>query len=123
MKQSKPTVVMMLDQAFGTLRLASENESVTVAGIDLAPGTAHALSQLKEVGSQTILVAVEPLQRDSLQGLRQFLPDVDKIVAYDKDLTQTLDTCVSKFSINLRRSVFVAVDRVSRGAATAKGTF
>jgi hypothetical protein len=121
MKHAKIAVIMMLDQAFGALRLAEEKGSVTVAGIDLAPGTARALSQFRESGLRTILIVIEPLPRNSVQLLKQLLPDIDKIVACDRDLTRTLDGCASKFSLNLRQSIFVAADRVARGAAAAKG--
>src|SRR5262245_676896 len=121
MKHGKPAVIMMLDHTFGALRLSEEKRSVTVAGIDLAPETARALSELKESGARTILVAVEPLPRDSTQLLRQLLTDIDNVAGYDRDLTKTLDACASKFSLNLRQSVFVAADRVARGAAAAKG--
>ena len=120
MKQSKAAkpVIMLLDQSFGTLRLAREKSPVSLTGIDLGPGIAEALAQIKEAGQHTTLIALEPLPQETLQVLKQFLPEVDNIVAYEQDLIRTLETCAKRFSVNLGQSVFVAADRVARGVAT-----
>ena len=81
----------------------------------MAPGTTEALAQFKETGAQTILIIPEPLKRQVLQVLEQFLPQVDKIISQERDLPTTLAVCAKQFSIDLRRSIFVASDRVPRG--------
>lgn len=123
MKQNKVfnSVILLLDQSFGTLRLAREEDSVSLAGIDLAPGTEAALAQFKEAGAQTILVMLEPLKRQALQILEQYLPKVDKILTQEKDLSATLALCDKQFSIDRRRTIFVAADRVARGVAAKQG--
>jgi Peptidase family M28 len=125
MKKNKPveSAVMFLDQGFGTLRLARERQPVTLAGIDLAPGTSDALTQIKAAGARTILILPEPLPREALQALKQYLPEIDRVIAYEKDIARTLDACAKKLSIELLQSVFVAADRVARGAAARRVSF
>ena len=119
MKQNKASqsVIMFLDQSFGSLRLEGTKTSARLAGIDLAPGIAGALAQIKEAEARTILVVPEPLPRRALAILEQHLPQVDNFILQEQDLPTSIAACAQQFSMDPRQTIFVSTDRVARGKA------
>ncbi len=120
-KKDKMSIIMFLDQTFGTLRLIRQGSSISLGGIDLAPGTADALAHLKEAGTRITLVTLEPLSQQAQQVLNQFLPSIENIIPFERDITNTLSTCAKQLSVDLKQTIFVAADRMWRGAATEQG--
>lgn len=116
------SVIMLLDQTFGSLRLVREKGSSILVGIDFMPGTAEALEQFSESGVRVILLVPEPLPAESLQNLKQFLPSVDEIIPCEpQDLGKTLPDCAKYVSTTPEQTLFVAADRVPRGLAASQG--
>jgi hypothetical protein len=124
MNQSREvnSVILFLDQSFGVLRSSREGGTVSLAGIDLAPGTAEALAHFKQARVQTILVTIEPLPSQALQVLRQFLPAIDQVILHERDFAATVAACAKQFSLDLGLTICVAADRMIRGLAAERGS-
>ncbi|GAI82747.1 unnamed protein product, partial [marine sediment metagenome] len=73
------SVIMLLDQTFGSLRFDRGKDSSSMVGIDLMPSTADALKQFDKSRVQTVLLVPEPLPTELLQNLKQFLPAIRKV--------------------------------------------
>jgi hypothetical protein len=119
MKVNKTTksVILTLDQTLGTLRLAPRQRSLEALGLDLAPAAAAALEQLKKHGVQVGLVVLQPLPKQVLSVLRQFLPGVEVMAPRERDWAGAL----KRLSAEPEHSLFVAVDRSVRGWAAKQG--
>lgn len=117
LKKSIDSVIMTLDQSFGSLRLIQEKAPISIAGIDLATGTAKSLETLKDAGVKTCLIVLEKLPRQELRQLKQFLPMIDSIIPYSKNLSNTLETSLKQKAVAKTRILFVAADRFMRGKA------
>lgn len=115
------SVILLLDQNIGLLRLFREKDLSILAGIDLMPSAAKALDQLKEAGARITLVTPEPLPQQAQQVLQQFLPSIDKIIPFEQSLHDTLSVCAKQLSTDLKQTIFVAADRKWRHAATEQG--
>jgi hypothetical protein len=124
-EQEITTVIFALDQNFGWLRVMSEKDDdqldKSIVGIDLAPGTAAALHQLKEAKVRTVLLVDTILDRGEYDLLRACLPGVDKIVEMEGDLSATFARYARRSEDGARRTIFVSADRLARSAAVASG--
>ena len=123
----KPTtdiksVILLLDQSFGSLRLIQEKDSCTAVGVDPMPNTLAALEQFEKLNVQVIVLVPEFLNAESLPRLKAFLPSVKEIVTSDRDLGKTLSDCQGKGLVKVpEQTLFVASDRLLRGQAVSQG--
>ncbi len=116
------SVILLLDQSFGSLRWVQEKDSCTAVGVDPMPSTIAALEQFEESNVQVNVLVPESLKAESLQRLKSFLPSVDEIVASDRDLVKTLSDCQVKGLVKTpEQTLFVASDRLLRGQAVNQG--
>jgi hypothetical protein len=119
-KDSK-SVILLLDQTFGTLKFDSRKRSRRLVGIDLMPSTAKALDQFTASNVRVFLLVPERLPAKSLQDLKRFLPAVNEIITFKQDVKKTLAYCARRHWATSKKAIFVAADRTLRGAAAGHG--
>src|SRR5688500_16244406 len=95
------SVIMFLDQSFGTLRLTRAKGRFGTAGIDLAPGAAEAIEQCHKSGVRVGLIVQEHLSSSALQVVKQYLPMVDNITLYGENLSTTITTCAEQLGTHI----------------------
>jgi hypothetical protein len=116
------SVILLLDQSFGLLRLVQDKDSCTAIGADPTPSTIAVLEQFEKLNVQVNVVVPEFLTAESLPRLKAFLPSVDEIVMSDRDLLKTLSDCQVKGLVKApEQTLFVASDRLLRGQAVSQG--
>lgn len=115
--QKLRSVILTLDQSFGTLRLAHEQRAMQLLGVDVAPSAAIALEWLAKHEIQVSLLVLEPLPQPALNALKQFLPEVEIIARQEQGIAETMKQLPGK----PENSLFVAADRCLRGAAVKLG--
>ena len=117
------SVILFLDQNFGTLRIDRRKHRSILAGIDIMPSTAMAMDQFKESKTRVIALATVPLSTKSRQNLSKFMPWVDEIITYKNNLKSTLSRCAKRHSATSKKTMFIAADRMLRGQAVSQGYF
>jgi hypothetical protein len=116
------SVIMVLDQSFGTLKLVQENgHPDRLAGVDLNSSTTKALLQFANAGIRVILLVSKEILASSLQDLKLFIPSVEEVTTYDQDMQKTLSTLAKRSSLTSEQTIFIAADRALRGQATSNG--
>src|SRR3712207_4009928 len=116
------SIIMVLDQSFGTLKLVQENgHPDRLAGVDLNSSTAKALSQFADAGIRVILLVNKDILARSLQDLKLFIPYVEEVMTYDQDMQKALSTLAERSSLTSEQTIFIAADRALRGKATSNG--
>src|SRR5215212_2983835 len=116
------SVIMVLDQSFGTLKLVQENgHPDRLVGVDLNSSTTKALSQFADAGIRVILIVNKDILASSLQDLKLFIPSVEEVMTYDQDVQKTLSTLAERSSLTSEQTIFIAADRALRGQATSNG--
>ena len=113
-------LVIALDQAFGSLRMARENKSVSVYGIDLNPGIETALERIARKGIKISLTPIDALPDSQVKVLLQFLPYVHQII---QPIESFNATSLKGFENGKSRehAIVVAADRAMRGKARDAG--
>jgi hypothetical protein len=116
------SVIMVLDQSFGTLKLVQENgHPDQLAGVDLNSSTSKALSQFADAGIRVILLLSKDMLASSLQDLKLFIPFVEEVMTYDQDIQKALSTLAERSPLTSEQTIFIAADRALRGKATSNG--
>lgn len=119
--QRLQSVILMLDHAFGSLRLSTEEDANRLLGIDLWPATTTALAQFKTLALPTALLMPDLSSRTAMQALQQFLPTIGEISGGSENLAEALAICQAKLRVTPTETLFVAADRVLRGVAVNRG--
>ena len=118
------SVIIMIDQSFGTLNLApNENGSTSVAGLDLNSESNKILSQLRDAGIRIMLLPPQNLvSADSVKYLKEFIPFEADIIPYERDLESSLSSVRGKSSqFASGQTIFISADRSLRGHAAKNG--
>ena len=116
------SIIMVLDQSFGTLKLVQENgHPDRLAGVDLNSSTAKALSQFADAGIRVKLLGNKDFLTSSLQDLKQFIPSMEEVIPYDQDMQKPLSMLAERSSLTSEQTIFIAADRALRGQATSIG--
>ena len=113
------TVIMVLDQSFGTINFVSESNNI--ANIELRPHTINTISELKKRGIKCTVFANQNLLHDSTSDdIKQFLPNIQDVVLF-KEVGDALSSYLQQVNLKAEEGVFVSRDRTLRKVASDRG--
>ncbi|MBG9455852.1 hypothetical protein ABE61_17770 [Lysinibacillus sphaericus] len=76
MSQNIESIIIWLDQSFGTLRVT---EKKGIAGIDIFQETCRSIECFKNMGVKTILF-LPKLISESIETITEFIPQFDEVI-------------------------------------------
>ncbi|HEX2408607.1 MAG TPA: hypothetical protein VHJ38_15495, partial [Nitrososphaeraceae archaeon] len=112
-KKNIKTVIIILDQNFGTLNLVPNSNDI--AGVDLNSYTKKALSEFQKLDINSFVALNQELVKESSsEDLKQYLPNIKDVIVYT-DLQNTLSSIIEKYKLKTEEIIFVSEDRTLRG--------
>lgn len=110
---------MSLDNNYGTINFVSDSSNI--ANIDVRSHTMKSLSEIHNLGVDSVVLADRNLLGGiSSEYLKQLLPEDQKVVI-SEDLRNTLLNFLREPKLNAQETIFVSEDRVWRGIAAECG--
>lgn len=114
-KKNIKTVIMVLDQNFGTLHIIPNSNDIV--GVDIRSYTIKALSEFQKCGINYLVVVSQDLFKGSSpEVLKQYLPNSQDVIVYT-NLQNTLSSIMEKYKLKAEEVVFISEDRTLRGVA------
>lgn len=118
-KQGVKSVIMALDESFGSLRLVPEKKGFTAAGIDISPSASEALARLEEAGVPVALAVPEAPTEQLSKDVGRSLPALKGVIAR-RNLSELFSAAADSFSAP-SETLFVSSDRALRKQAIEHG--